>query len=223
MINALDPKDNWFLQRHSKFTSSVIFKLVPTAKDGTSFSTTGWSYIREKAIEEMTELYERPELEFVESLIHGKMYEEAAYNEYIRVSKNYNMRHFGGENPVFIEDKTHSFAGGSPDGLQGEGDVIDWGLEIKCPKNSNNHYLYSKFKDQWDLKEKRIEYYSQIQHLLMVTGANGFHFCSYDQRFKDKSKRLKIIEVLPDKKFQDNLDIRIQMAQKEKLKIIREF
>lgn len=218
MINQLDPIDHWHLERHANFTASVIYKLLPTGKDGTGFSVGGWGYIEEKAIETETELYERPELEFVESLLHGKYYEEPAFRAYVKTSKNYNMRHFGSDKPLFLH--YNEYSGGSPDAIMGEGEVVNWGVEIKCPKNSKNHYKYLQFKSQWDLKEKRIEYYSQIQFLLMITKAEGFHFVSYDERWKDPALRIKIIDVLPDQKFQDNLDIRLQMAQKEKIKLI---
>lgn len=221
MINAIDPKDKWLLKRFGKFTASVIHKLLLTGKDGKGFSSGGWSYIEERAVETMTVMYERPELEFVEALIHGKAYEEAAYNEYVRVSGNYNMRYFGSEDPVYLEHNAYS--GGSPDGLMGEGEVIHLGLELKCPKNSNNHYKYLKFKDQWDLKEQRKEYYAQIQFLMMITGAPQWDFGSFDERFVNPKLRLKIIPVFPDKKFQDNLEVRIAMAQKYKLEIIEQI
>jgi len=221
MINVLDPKDRWLLDRYSDFTASVIYKLIALSKDGRGFSQTGMTYIEEKAIETMTELYEQPELEYVESLMHGKAYEEANFNAYVNASKNYSMRYFGGDAPLYL--KYNEYSGGSPDGLMGEGENVKWLWEGKCPKNPKNHYMYCKFKSQWDLKEKRPEYYAQLQFLLMITKADGAHFSSFDSRFKDKSKQLKIIEVLPDQKFQDNLDIRIQLAQIEKLKIISEF
>jgi len=221
MINKLDPQDRWLIERHAMFTASLIYKILPTGKDGKGFSATGMAYIEEKAIEKETELYERPELEFVESLLHGKYYEEPAFKEYVRVSKNYSMRHFGSEKPLFLT--YNEYSGGSPDGLQGEGERIDWGCEIKCPKNSKNHFKYLKFKDQWDLREHRIEYYSQIQFLLMITQAKGFHFVSYDARWKDPNLRLKILDVFPDQKFQDNLEIRLQLAQKEKMKLIQQL
>lgn len=221
MINQLDPVDAWHLSRYGKITASPVYKIIPTGKDGRGFSVGGWTYIEEKALESMTDLYERPELEFVESLIHGKMHEEESYNEYVTASKNYSMRHFGGENPIFLE--YNSYSGGSPDGLMGEGTKVHRIWEGKCPKNPKNHYLYCNMKTQFDLKEKRPEYYAQIQFLLMITQAEGADFTSYDNRFKDKSKRLKIIEVLPDQKFQDNLELRIKLAQKEKLRIISEF
>lgn len=220
MINETDIKSRWFLERYGKFTASLIHKIIPNG--GTSiFTPAGWNYIQERAIETMTVMYEAPELEFVESLIHGKAYEENAYSEYIKVSKNHSMRHFGGENPLFLE--YNDYSGGSPDGLMGQDTNIDWILEIKCPKNSKNHFKYMGYKTQWDLKEGRPEYYAQIQFLLMITNARGGHFASYDERFKDANKRLKIIDVVPDKKFCDSLEIKLQMAQKEKLKIIANF
>lgn len=220
MINQSDPKDKWFLERYGKFTASMIYKLVES--NGTSmFKPGGWAYIQERAIESMTFLYERPEMEFVEALMHGKAYEEPAFFEYLRVSKNNSMRHFGGENPIYLD--YNDYSGGSPDGLMGEGADIQWGLELKCPKNPKNHFLYCKMQSQWDLKEKRPEYYAQIQFLLMITKAQGFHFVSYDERYRDINKRLKILDVFPDKKFADNLDVKLQMAQKEKLKIIASF
>ncbi len=221
MINKLDPRDRWLLKRHSCFTASLIYKLRITGKDGKGFGPGAMTYIEEKAIETMTVLTDRPELEEVESLRHGKFFETPAFERYLEVSKNYNMRHFGDDNPVYLE--YNKYSGGSPDGLMGEGETIYRGIEIKCPSNSKNHFKYLKFKDQWDLREKRIEYYSQIQFLLMITGAEAFDFVSYDERFTNPSLQIKIIKVLPDKPFQDNLDIRIQMAHKEKIKIIKEL
>ncbi len=217
MINQQDPVDRWFLQRYGKFTASMIHKLL--ASNGTTmFMPGGWSYIQEKAIESMTTLYERPELEFVEALMHGKAYEEHAYNEYVNVSNNYNMRHFGSENPIYLE--YNDYSGGSPDGLMGQDVNIDWLWEGKCPKNPKNHFLYLNMKSQWDLKEKRPEYYAQIQFLIKITGARGADFSSYDERWHKKELRTKIITVLPDKKLQDHLEIKIQTAEKEKQKII---
>lgn len=218
MINNQDPKGKWFSERHGKFTASLIYKICQAG--GTSlFSPGGWSYIKEKAVESMTLFYEAPELEFVEPLMHGKMYEEKAFYAYVNETKNYSMRHLGSDNPLFLE--YNSYSGGSPDGIMGEGTNIEWLSEVKCPKNSKNHFKYLQFKDQWDLKEARNEYYCQIQFLLMITKASGAHFIRYDERFINKSLRLKIIDVLPDQKFFDSLNVRLPMAEKEKQKIIQ--
>ncbi len=216
MIGEIDAKDKWLLQRKGMFTASVCSKLWKTGKDGTGFSQTGLTYIEEKAIESCTEWWEAPELEFVESLLYGKMYEEPAFNEYLRVTKNYQMKYHGTENPQFIS--YNDYSGGSPDAL-----MTGWGAEIKCPKTPKKHYQYLKYKDQWDIKMNSFEYYCQMQMLFLCTKVDGFHFVSFDERWTDPKLRIKIIEVLPDKKFQDNLEIRLQLAQKEKLKMIQEL
>ena len=218
MINKLDPKDAWLLLRHSNFTSSMNYKLLTSGKDGELFSAGGKTYIQEKVVETLTDLQEKPELEYVEALVHGVANEYASFHAYQQATRNNNMRFFGGENPVYLS--RNEYSGGSPDGLMGEGEVIHLGLELKNPKNPNNHFKYLKFNDQWDLKQHRLEYYTQVQDLISITGAKAFHWVSYCDLFKDPKLKIKIIEVLPDQKFIDNLEIRIAMAQKEKLKII---
>lgn len=217
----MDLKDKWHSDRYAKMTASVIYKLLPTGKDGKGFSAGGMTYIEEKAIESETDFYEAPEMEFVESLLYGNAYELPAFNHYVKVSRNYNMRYFGTENPLYLD--YNEYSGGSPDALQGSGENVDWVTEIKCPKNKANHYKYLKLKDQWDLREKRIEYYTQIQFLLMITKAKGAHFVSYDERWKNPNLKMKILDVMPDQKFQDNLEIRLKMAQKERLKLVTQL
>jgi hypothetical protein len=220
MIEIIDEKDKWFLKRHGRFTASEIGKLLSKGTGTNMFGTGAWTYIKQKAIEKMTVLWERPELDEVKSLLHGKVHEQPAYEMYKRVTNNNSMRYFGSETPLFLEHNEDS--GGSPDGLMGEGDRIYCGLELKCPKNSHIHWDYFKMKDQWDLRAYNIDNYAQVQFLLLITNADEFHFFSFDDRFIDIKKKFKLIPVLPDKKFQDNLTIRIQMAVKHRNQIIEE-
>lgn len=212
MFDTIESKDKWFLDRHGKFTASEIGKLLSKGSGAQMFGTGAMTYIRQKAIEVMTVLWERPELDSVKSLLHGKVHEYPAYEMYKKVSGNHSMRYFGTETPLFLHYDNDS--GGSPDGIMGEGEKIYCGLEVKCPKNSNVHFDYLEFKDQWDLRGYNMDYYAQIQFLLMITKADHFHFCSFDDRFIDYKKKTKVIDVLPDKKFQDNLEVRLQMAIK---------
>ena len=218
MINQIDKVDEWHMQRRGKFTASEIYKLLVLSADG-MFSPGGLTYIKLKAIEEMTEYYDRPEMEYVEPLIHGKQQEANAYSEYLSVTKNYSMRHFGDSKPLFLD--YNDYSGGSPDGIMGEGEKVIWGLELKSPYQPSNHAKYLEYKDQWDLKLGRKEYYAQIQFLLMITKAEGWHFCSFDERWKNKKNRLKVIEIKLDKKFQDNLHMKLISANEEKKKIIQ--
>lgn len=221
MIEQIDAKDKWFLARHGRFTASEIGKLLSKGNGTEMFGKGALTYIREKAIEKMTVLHERPELDEVKSLLHGKAHEFPAYQSYVMATGNYSMRYFGTDEPLFLSYDDNS--GGSPDGIMGKDTTIHLGLEVKCPKNSNVHFDYLHFKDQWDLREYNSDYYAQIQFLMMITKAPMFHFCSFDDRFIDPKKKIKIIEVSPDKKFQDNLDVRLKMAVKMRDSIIAEL
>lgn len=214
--------DKWYIERHGRFTASEIYKLLTKGNSGGSmFGAGATSYIRQKAIESMTVLWERPELENVKSLLHGRVHEYPAYEAYRRYTGNYDMRYFGSDAPLFLNYCNDS--GGSPDGIMGQGDNVVLGLEIKCPKNPSVHFDYLNFKHQYDIQEYNEQYYAQIQFLLMITKAKEWHFCSYDDRFKNQKLKLKVIEVLPDNKFQNNLEIRLQMAIKERNKIIQYY
>lgn len=219
MTNKIDKKDNWYLERWSNFTASECWKLLKLDKEG-QFMQTALTYIETKAIEAVTEMQEKPKLEFVEPLLFGKAHEAPAFYYYQKVTRNNSMRYFGSEEPVYL--KYNNFSGGSPDALMGQDTVIKWGAEIKCPYNSANHWKYLKFKNQWDLKEQRFEYYCQIQFLLMITKAEGFHYVSFDDRFKEPKLKIKIIEVLPDKKLMDKLDVILNLAEKKKQEMIKE-
>jgi hypothetical protein len=59
-----------------------------------------------------------------------------------------------------------------------------------------------------------------MQNLILITGAMGCDFVSYDERQLSHAKKIKIIEVKPDRKFIDNLELRIRLAVKEKYKIL---
>ena len=211
--------DEWFMQRWTKFTSSEKYKLLPSGEKGAVFSAGGKTYIKTKALEMSTVLQERPELDEVKSLLHGKVHEYPAYEWYIGETKNYSMVHLGTDTPLFLVDNDNpKESGGSPDGLSlGETQIIA-GLETKCPRNSMYHFDRLLWKDQWDIKANYISCYTQIQDLLRITGADFWHFLSYDDRQKSHKNKGKIIEVKPDKKFQDNLVLRTKLAVEEKYK-----
>lgn len=218
MLDKMDPKGRWYLDRHAMFTASQNYRLIEAGPGGKGLSKTALTYIEEKAIESMTELWEAPKIEFVESLLHGRVYEEPAFRHYVKKTGNKIMEYHGTENPIYLP--YNKFSGGSPDGVARNEGKIFWGLEIKCPAISKNHFRNLKFKDQWDLKQKLIQDYTQCQMLIMASGANGWHWMSYDERFKDPALKGKIIEVLPDKKFIDNLHLKIVLAEKERKKIV---
>lgn len=218
MLSMMDKKDNWYLSRHAMWTASENYKLLSTGTGGKGFGSLATTYIRKKARELMTDLYEQPKLEYVEALLHGNAYEAPAFFYYVDRTGNKIMEYHGSDNPIYIP--YNKISGGSPDGVARSEGKIFWGLELKCPANPDIHMNNLDLKDQWDLKQKRIHDYTQCQMLIMSTGANGWHWMSYDDRFKDYNLKGKIIEVLPDQNFMANLDIKIKLAEKERKRIV---
>lgn len=212
--------DTWFVKRWTKFTSSEKHKLLSNGDYAGVFGSGAVTYIKTKALEMSTVMHERPELEEVKSLLWGKVHELPAYEWYIKETKNYSMKYLGSETPLFItDDSMPKESGGSPDGLLLGTSKIDAGWEVKCPKTSMYHFDRLLWKNQWDLKENYLSCYTQIQDLLRITEADVWHFQSFDERQSNPKKKGKIIEVFPDKKFQDNLVLRTEIAVKEKYKI----
>jgi hypothetical protein len=218
MIDSIDKKDSWLLKKQGKFSASEIWKLLGKAKDGSMFGQVAITYIRQKAVECMTDYWENPKLEFAKPLLHGKAIEYQAFDYYQRITGNYDMAYFGSDDPRFFSYGND--AGGSPDAVNVTDNTIDWVTEIKCPFNPAVHLDHLELKDQYALRDYSPEYYSQIQMLIMTLGTQGAHFFSFDERYKDKNKKGKIIEILPDKTFKNNLDARLEMAVIKRNEII---
>jgi hypothetical protein len=221
---AQEEIDQWFLARWGKFTASENYKLL-IANGTNMFGAGAMTYIKTKALEMATQMWERPELEEVKALLHGKMYEYPAYKAFVQATGYQSMKYLGTETPLFLEyEPLANESGGSPDIISLTSDAkVDALAEIKCPKNPMYHFERLKWKTQWDLKEAYMSCYCQIQNLMLITGAGIAFFVSYDERQVNQAKKCKIIEVKPDKKFQDNLDLRLRMAVKEKYKVFDEY
>ena len=216
--------DQWHLQRWGRLTASENYKLLVTGKDST-FSAGGITYIKEKVIQMTTHFWDRPELDEVKSLLHGKMYEYPAYKATVQATGYNNLIYLGEDTPLFLEyEPLAKDSGGSPDSLALNSDAsVDIVAEFKCPKNPMVHFERLKWKSQWDVKEGYASCYCQIQNLMMITKARLGIFTSFDDRQIRPDKKAKIIEILPDKKFQDNLDLRLRMAVKEKYRIYDDY
>jgi len=224
-INRVDKVDSWFLQRWSRFTASENYKLLIGGGNGDTFGPGAMTYIKQKVLEMCTHMQERPELDNVQSLLHGKMYEFPAYKALVAATGYNNLVYLGEDNPLFLEyEPLAKDSGGSPDVISMRSDsTVDIVAEIKCPKNPMYHFERLKWKSQWDVKEGYASCYCQIQNLMMITNARLGLFTSFDDRQIRPDKKAKIIEILPDRKFQDNLDLRLRMAVKEKYRIYDEY
>jgi hypothetical protein len=135
------------------------------------------------------------------------------------------MTYLGDESPTFIPcKKIIGESGGTPDVanivLNGDDATIDAGCELKNPINPAYHFRRLTWRTMWDVKEGYPSCYAQIQDLLRLTGASTWDFVSHDVRQLSRAKQILIIEVKPDRKFIDNLELRIELAVKEKYKIL---
>ncbi len=222
MIKPHSNIDDWIMARLGQFTSSENYKLLGNASDGKTFGAGAMTYIKTKAIEASSHLWERPALEETASLLWGKVYEYPAYEEYIHVTKNYSMTYLGTETPLFLSyEPLAGESGGSPDIVNiTSSDTVDHGCELKCSKNPMFHFDRLIWKSMWDIKENYLSCYTQVQHLMMVTGAKTWDFMSFDDRQRIRANKSKIIEVKPDLKFQNNLEMRIRIAIKEKYAVM---
>lgn len=71
-----------------------------------------------------------------------------------------------------------------------DGDLDDFRVVVsfKCPK-SHTHLTYARLADG----EKPSDYMGQMQHELLITGAQEYHFVSFDDRFKGRVEHLQLV------------------------------
>jgi hypothetical protein len=219
----MDKIDKWHKARWSRFTASENYKLLIGGKGGGMFGDGAMTYIKQKALQMTTTMWERPELEETKSILHGRVHEYPAYEMYVKETRNHSMIYMGDDPMFYPYEPLADECGGTPDCASiTDAGIIEFGAEIKCPINPMYHYDRLKWKDQWDLKDNYSLCYTQIQNLLMITKAKEWHFVSFDDRQLIRSYKTKIIPVYPDKKFQDNLEIRLRQAIKDKYRSISE-
>lgn len=214
----MDKIDEWHIRRWSRYTASENYKLLVPGAGSAMFGAGAWTYIEQKALEMTTTMQERPELDEAKSILHGRAHEYPGFVEYVRRTGNHSVTYLGDDNPMFYPYRPLAEeSGGTPDcaNITSSG-LIDFGAEIKCPKNPINHYRRLKWRDQWDVKVQYIQCYTQCQFLMMCTGAHQWDFVSFDDRQLVRAKKIKIIPIYPDKNFQNNLEVRIRQAIKEK-------
>lgn len=207
---------DWLQMRAGKFTASEIHKLLVSGrKKGEVFGETALSYINKKAVECLVPLTLIPKVESV-AMGWGKENEEEANEEYSnRYIFDGRVEYFGGSNPKFFPLEGHEdFAGCSPDAIQ-NGSIL---IEYKNPYQPEVH-MENLLMTAEEFKDKRKEYYAQIQFNLMCLGLEKARFVSYDKRFSDPNKRLAVIEIDKDEEFCNNLMERLELAE-ERLQTI---
>ncbi len=211
--------DKWLQFRCGRFTASEIHKLFTSGRRGmtddelkeakenkskrttvtTLFGDGALTYILEKASERLTmdvkaEIDSRP-------TNWGKEHEWDAKESYIE--QGYGGEYFGIHNPRFFEFGEDF--GCSPDFLNLK---KKYGADFKCPYNSSEHLVNLTLKTQEDFKNKRWEYYCQLQYTMYKLNLDRYDFVSYDKRYREKKYQLKILAIEPDKEWVDECKMR---------------
>jgi len=193
----------WDVLRLGKFTASAFHKLISEPrskadKDAGLFSQVGETYILDRALESFTGV---PINEATSrSMEHGNDFEHEAI---MHVWESY----YGNDadpstslvlKPNFVPYQQH--AGGSPDAYIKVSDIW-YGLEVKCPYNTVNHYWHCQVNDADSLKDIAPIYYWQcafhvwLQKIRSVymheewsrmpICTTSWKFASYDPRIPD--------------------------------------
>lgn len=208
-LNEIDPFEIWIKQRIGRFTASDIYRLLTYEEKPNYLSPGALTYIEEKALEILTEGKSRKNI-FTLSMEHGKDYELEAIS---RAEQKLNIKFKKiGKEQEFIEYGLH--AGATPDGVA---ETI--GAEVKCP-DCKTHFKYLKIENQEDLKKIEPKYYWQTQMGMLCTELDQWYFISYDPRFSNEDKQLKIVLInknIEDIKF---LKQRLELAISKKIELI---
>jgi len=178
IIEVEQGSPEWLAIRCGKFTASEIFKIC--APKG--FGETGKSYIFGVIAEHLTSQYNQIESKAMQ---WGKDYEPYARELFERLSGEKI------EQTGFIESDFSDKVGFSPDGLG-----KNFGIEIKCPYESENHLKHLLLKNQQDLKELKPQYYWQCMFALMVTDFDYWEFISFDPRFTN-NLQMFVMQIKP--------------------------
>lgn len=174
------------------------------------------SYVKKIARQAFTEFNEDDDGAESFAMKRGKMQEPVAAGHYQRLIGLDNMAYYGGGNPQFFHYCPDS--GVSPDLVvwkDEEKRIASFGAEFKSPQGDTHMDYLFNIKDAQDLKKECPEYYAQCQFAMMTFKSDLWHWCSFNEYFPGKDKML-IIEIPTDKSFQDDLEIRLSMAIKNK-------
>lgn len=211
-LNAFEARQaEWFAQRNGKFTASEIHKILTYQDKPDEFPKGAETYVLDKVLEVLTDGKSRKEFE-TPAMQYGKEMEAEAI---ARVEAILGCKfEKTGDNQEFIPYGSH--AGATPDGIS----CLE-GLEVKCP-DSRTHFFYLKMQTAKDLKRIKPEYYWQCQMGMLCAGFDLWNFASFDPRFTDEIKQIKIIIVFRDEADIEFLKLRLKMAISRKLELLNQ-
>jgi hypothetical protein len=201
----------WLKSRRGKFTASEFHRLMGY-EDSVEFPKGADTYVLEKVIETIT-LDDEVDKWSSEAMNWGKLNEKEAIEEFIKVTRSEVLKY--GTEQEFVELDEHT--GCTPDGLG-----RTFGVETKCP-NSKTHFFYLQITTQDQFKKECKDYYWQIQGSMYITKRRYWYFISYDPRFIDETKRLKILKITRNNDDIKKLKRRLKQAITKKISLLSNY
>lgn len=203
--------EEWDRMRIGRFTSSEMYKLLTPPKtnadkEAGKLSETALTYVSVKVAETLTG--RQKESSYAYPIVYGKETEPIAIEAFCELTG------FTHEAIGFVAFGDH--AGGSPDGILNDTDV----LEVKSPYAIETQIDYLMLTDQYDLKRNFPAYYWQVMSNLLFTGKEKAHFVAYDPRYP-APKNIVHIEVKPIPEDVDRIIKAIEKGVEEKLKMLK--
>jgi len=218
MITDTTLQEQWLIDKWGCFSASEMYKLLSKG-NGEMFGVAAKTYIEETAIEAYT-MFNSDENVETYAMKMGKINEAQSFGYLKNLLGVDFLEYYGGNNPIFI--KYCEDSGCSPDGAALKPDnTFSFGIELKNNQRKQHFRDLRLIADYKDLQKEHLDDYTQCQFSMMCCKTDLWLWCSYNEYFPDKDKML-IIEVKQDKSFQDNLEVRLQMAKKIKHRIIEQ-
>lgn len=169
--------EEWLYLRAGLVTASNFHKILPL-KSG-KYGQTRKTYMNE-LISQVADREPKPNIT-AKQMEWGNTHEPIARGKYAMIL-NLKIHEF----PFVISHNGR--AGLSPDGLTEEG----LAFEIKCPWDSVHHTNFLE-----DARTKK-EYFHQVNSSMWMTGADAWHFISYNPRCTVEGKDLHAVPFVPD-------------------------
>lgn len=210
--------EKWLQMKWAMFSASDIHLLTDKSSGTKMFGKGAATYIL-KVARQACSLFNSDDKIDTHDMRMGKLKETACAHFYKQMIGLDSIEHHGDYNPLFHPYNEHS--GVSPDALAKKSDgTISFGSEFKNP-SADTHFRYLfEIDSQWDLKAESEKYYAQCQFSMMAFKTDLWHWVSYNEYMNKPSQKMLIIEIQEDKRYQDNLEIRLASAIRIKKKIV---
>ena len=208
-MNDFQRTPEWYIQRKGRITASEVADILVKGRGKDEvFGKTALTYLNGKLAERFMEddmfvYYQEEVKKSAPAMRWGTEYEDTAREQYELATSRKVM------DCVFAELTGYEgYVGGSPDGRVSTMERI---IEIKCPYGITNHLEHCRWKVPEDLLKGNIQYYSQVQLNMLITGTKLCDFISYSPLYRG-GLDLHILEVPYDEAFIANLKERLDLA-----------